>query len=233
LEQLDYKFTSILLQAESECAIPTQYPWSPELHQKSLIYTYWIIHLKGINNNINVTTQLNIIKDKLTDLDVYQENPQRQSLAQLRLARKNLINFQLGAHHNRDKFLNIQHQIMVDEGKMTQAKAIQHKMYREQQRRCWTLLRSIIHGSKTSGGISHVLTPIQPDPNIPNDYPQYNRIQTKTDMDTTLLTQNVQHFAQADGTPFTRQPLLDIVGKDGCALGALHILEGNQPDNIN
>jgi hypothetical protein len=52
-------------------------------------------------------------------------------------------------------------------------------------------------------------------------------------MDTTLLAQNVQHFAQADGTPFTRQPLLDIVGDDGCALGALRILEGNLPKNIN
>jgi hypothetical protein len=116
---------------------------------------------------------------------------------------------------------------------MTEAKALLHKIYREQQRRCWTLLRSIIHGNKTSGGISHILTPILTDPTIPNENPQYNRIQTKTDMDSTLLTQNVQHFAQADGIPFTRQPLLDIVGDDGCALGALQILEGNIPDNIN
>jgi hypothetical protein len=52
-------------------------------------------------------------------------------------------------------------------------------------------------------------------------------------MDSTLLTQNINHFAQADGTPFTRQPLLDIVGDDGCALGALQILEGNIPNNLD
>jgi hypothetical protein len=52
-------------------------------------------------------------------------------------------------------------------------------------------------------------------------------------MDSTLLTQNINHFSQADGSPFTRQPLLDIVGDDGCALGALQILEGNIPNNLD
>jgi hypothetical protein len=33
LEEIDTKFTNLLLQAESECAIPTQHPWSPELDQ--------------------------------------------------------------------------------------------------------------------------------------------------------------------------------------------------------
>jgi hypothetical protein len=154
---------------------------------------------------------------KKTDYDLFQNNRQRQSLAQLQLARKNLINCQLESHQKRDQFLNIQHQLMVEEGRMTQAKAIQQKIYREQQRRCWALLRNMIHGTITAGGISHVLIPLPPNPNIPNEETQYERIQTKPEMDSTLLTQNIKHFAQADGTPFTRQPLLDIVGDDGCA----------------
>jgi hypothetical protein len=51
-------------------------------------------------------------------------------------------------------------------------------------------------------------------------------------MDSTLLHQNINHFMQADGTPFTRSPLLDIIGEDGCAEGALQILDGNLPDHI-
>jgi hypothetical protein len=133
LENIDTEFTNILTTAENECAITTQYPWSPELHQKSMIYTYWLIYLKGNSNNINVITQLNIISKKITDYDIYQNNRQRQSLAQLRLARKNLINCQLESHQKRDQFLNIQHQLMVEEGRMTQAKAIQHKIHHEQQ----------------------------------------------------------------------------------------------------
>jgi hypothetical protein len=86
---------------------------------------------------------------------------------------------------------------------------------------------------KTAGSISHVLIPIPPNPNIPNEDTQYKRIQTKPEMDFTLLTQNINHFAQADGSPFTQQPLLDIIGDDGCALGALQILEGNIPNNLD
>jgi hypothetical protein len=56
---------------------------------------------------------------------------------------------------------------------MTKAKALQHKLYREQQRRCWQLLRNIIHGSKTAGGISHVLIPIPNDPNDVNAIQKY------------------------------------------------------------
>jgi hypothetical protein len=52
-------------------------------------------------------------------------------------------------------------------------------------------------------------------------------------MDATLLTQNITHFAQADGTLFTRQPLLDIIGDDGCQTGALQILEGIIPENLD
>jgi hypothetical protein len=48
-------------------------------------------------------------------------------------------------------------------------------------------------------------------------------------MDTTLLQQNINHFKQADGTPLTKSPFLDLIGEDGCAEGALQILEGNIP----
>jgi hypothetical protein len=39
-----------------------------------------------------------------------------------------------------------------------------------------------------------------------------------------LLEQNINHFKQADGTPLTKHPLLDIIGEE-----ALQILEGNIP----
>jgi hypothetical protein len=113
---------------------------------------------------------------------------------------------------------------------MSKAKALQQKLYPEQQRRCWQLLRNNIHGSKSSGGISHVVIPIPNDPNDNDAIQQYERIQTKNEMDTTLLKQNINHFKQADGTPFTRSPLLDIIGEDGCAEGALKILDDSIPE---
>jgi hypothetical protein len=168
LENIDVKFTTILLEAEAAIAIPVQYPWSPELPQSLLIYTYWIIHLKGNKTKLLVTKQLNNIPKQLTTHDVYQNNILRRPLMQLRSARKNLINCRLEAHQHRDNYLQIQHETLGESRKMTKAKALQKKLYRKQQRRCWQLLRNIIHGSKTAGGISHVLSPIPNDPNDTN-----------------------------------------------------------------
>jgi hypothetical protein len=50
LEQIDITFTEMLLQSESKCTIPSDYPWSPTLHKASLIYQYWctVFHGKKI-----------------------------------------------------------------------------------------------------------------------------------------------------------------------------------------
>jgi hypothetical protein len=117
LENIDVKFTTILLEAEAAIAIPVQYPWSPELHQSSLIYTYWIIHLKENKTKLDVTKQLNDIQKQLTTHDVYQNNILRRPLMQLRTARKNLINCRLEAHQHRDNYLRIQHETLVESGK--------------------------------------------------------------------------------------------------------------------
>jgi hypothetical protein len=115
---------------------------------------------------------------------------------------------------------------------MQKADAIRHKRNRENQRKCWQLLRTIIHGNKTSGGISHVLIPLPPDINTPKEQTPPQRIQTKQDMDNVLIDRNIDHFAQAHGTPFTISPLLDLFGTDGCTEAALSVLDGNIPTTV-
>jgi hypothetical protein len=115
---------------------------------------------------------------------------------------------------------------------MQKADAVRHKRNREQQRKCWQLLRTIIHGQRTSGGISHVLIPLPPNLNTHNIAPPPQRIQTKHEMDTVLLDRNIDHFAQAHGTPFTISPLLEIFGTDGCTQAALSILDGHIPQIV-
>jgi hypothetical protein len=91
----------------------------------------------------------------------------------MRIARRNLINCQLEAQQQRDIHLNIQHEILVENGQMTQARAIRIKINREHQRKCWKLLRNMIHGQKTAGGISHILIPTASnDPEIQDPPPQ-------------------------------------------------------------
>jgi hypothetical protein len=51
-------------------------------------------------------------------------------------------------------------------------------------------------------------------------------------LDPTLLHRNISHFSQADGTPFTTELLIDLIGEDGCSNKALEILEGNVPSSL-
>jgi hypothetical protein len=58
LEEVDTTFTDVLLQAESKCATPVDFPWSPTIQTKATVYQYWLTKLHGIKNNINVHDQL-------------------------------------------------------------------------------------------------------------------------------------------------------------------------------
>jgi hypothetical protein len=54
LEQIDQEFTAILLEAESKCSVPIEYPWSPTLDKHSVIYSYWSLKIRGFKNDINI-----------------------------------------------------------------------------------------------------------------------------------------------------------------------------------
>jgi hypothetical protein len=88
------------------------------------------------------------IKEKLNNVDIFQNNINRRPLLQMRLARKTLINCRLESEDKRDSQLSIQHELLIDQGKMTKADALLTKINREQQRKCWKLLRTMIHGEK-------------------------------------------------------------------------------------
>jgi hypothetical protein len=74
---------------------------------------------------------------------------------------------------------------------------------------------------------------IPPTPNETNKNQQPTRIQGNEILDPTLLHHNIDHFAQAKGSPFTISPLLEFIGEDGCSYAAMDVLNGNVPDSID
>jgi hypothetical protein len=256
LEAIDQQFTTILLKAEAQCAIPSKYPWSPEIQQASLIYHYWLIHQKGIKHRRNVSHQLHNISQQLSLTTLQQGDSTRSSLAQFRLARKTLIDTQQTSYSKRQDNLHILHETLVNEGKLKKSKALQLRIARERQRQCWASLRTLTKGNKTAGGISHVLiqttipssttmnqTTMNDNPNATThqeqspQHPQpmqttIQRIQTKNELDNALLNRNIKHFAQAQGTPFTIPPLSTTLGFAGCNDAAQRILNGTIPSNL-
>lgn len=51
-------------------------------------------------------------------------------------------------------------------------------------------------------------------------------------MNAALFERNCKHFAQADGTPCTREPLLNLIGTNGISESAQDILEGKIPSDL-
>jgi hypothetical protein len=143
---------------------------------------------------------------------------------QLKHARKNLINCHLRAQELREEYLELQQEIAVEEGNLTKSEAVRQLANRERQVRCWKTFKNLIQG-KSQGGITHIL--------IPNsDMTTFLRVKEKDEIDESLLHRNIEHFSQADGTPFTTSPLLDIAGEEGCSPTALQILEGHIPQGL-
>jgi hypothetical protein len=224
IEKIDQDSTNTLLTAEKSSGIPKQHSWSPTLHTASQIYEYWCIVAKSRTNNIQSTTQLQKIAEKLPSGSVFQGNPGRNMIGQLKRARKTLIDARQKSEELRDEFLPLQQELMVEQGKISKARAIQCKRTREQQQRCWRKFQVMRQDQRAPGGISHVL--LRTDESTPQ------RINDKDELDAVLLHRNIDHFQQAQGTPLTILPLLDILGQNRCSQEAFEILDGKIPNNI-
>jgi hypothetical protein len=160
---------------------------------------------------------------------VFQGNPSRAPRRQKQLARRLYISAQINARTLRDNFLQIQREHQIEEGNLTKAVAIRQILNQERRQRCWRIIQSLTK-PRSAGGISHVLTP-QLDDN--NREIGRTHIFDKEGMDNTLHSRNQSHFAQAEGTPFTRPPLLPAIHYDGCSATADAILDGIIPSTFD
>jgi hypothetical protein len=112
-------------------------------------------------------------------------------------------------------------------GNTTQAKAIQQIRNQEHRQKGWNTVRQLSK-PRAAGGISHILIPVYDDKGKEIGR---TRIQGKLQMDSHLHSRNQGHFAQADGTPFTRPPLSTDLAFDGCTVPSEAILTGVVPDS--
>jgi hypothetical protein len=97
----------------------------------------------------------------------------------------------------------------------------------ERQTQCWRNFKLLRTGHTNQGGVTHVLVP-----ESTTGHQTFRKVQLKHELDKVLLAQNITHFSQAEGTPFTMSPLIDILGVDGYTNEALDILDGNVPSNV-
>jgi len=221
LESIDAQLTKILIKADKHCKPPHPDPWSPELDQAYLRHRLWTITLSAEHNQRNMSDITDAIRARLRPSTEDAEDSTRSTLANLRRAQKQLRRVKREADKLRKEHL----EKLLNEAKAANRKKksaiLKHLIQAEQNRRCYCAFRQHTK-PKSAGGLAYITT-------TDDDTGEQTTIMEREDMDTTLLEYSRQHFAAAQGTPFTVEPLQHLLQYDGLTPFGLRVLQGKAP----
>lgn len=154
--QLDLDFTTLLLTSEKILTRKKQFSWSPTLHDSYLIYTYWRKVNSALANCYAIQHDIQDIYSKLQD-KLFFGNPLRHYQQQLRKAITNYIHCINTADALRDHHLTLQQELMIKQGKTTEAKAIRSIKNVERTKRMYKTLRILNKPELMNGGLSYII----------------------------------------------------------------------------
>jgi hypothetical protein len=138
----------------------------------------------------------------------------------MRLARKALKKILGNAKKLRQDHMEDRAKMAAYDGKVTEANAINSIMKAESQRNSWSRIRRCMGKGKKSG-LTHIL--------IEMEDGTTECITEKEEIENKIIDRNISHFSQADGSPFTISPLIDILGRYGTSDEAKQLLDGELP----
>jgi hypothetical protein len=223
LEETDQQFTLLLTSSENKLTKFYNTPWTPALHKVFLIDAYWAIKNASHSKHYEVSHQLADIHTKVGD-DVYMGNPHRNPHKQ-KIKANRILQAQREmelATQNRSAFLSIRQEQNILEDKRKEQRIVQQIARAERKTRCFSQMRRATQPGRSTGGLSHIIIANGDD---------IQRIDDPQEMNSYLYQRNINHFAQAHGTPFTVPPLSELLDFNGCTPCAQEILNGKIPDN--
>ena len=213
LDGIDQKFARILLEAETQCTRIVSHPWSPKLRSAQREVRFWKLWLSELKLGKNLSVQ----RSKITDIVDPNKPSMTTVIRNLRAARRELRATMKAAKELRHTHLADRSDMASTEGKEREASEIQRIMRAEALKATFTRLRAIMKGTN-SGAMSHVL--------VEDANGKVTTVHDQSEINTLLLQRNTSHFSQADGTPFTKSPLTDLLGKYGTNSHSEQLLSG-------
>jgi len=226
LDQIDNQLTSILLQADRACGSNNTTPWSPTVNQAYLQHRMWSIALTAHRNHRDMDDIIAAIRAKLTPSEEDKLEKTRSTSANLRNAQKKLQKAKREADILRQQHLDALLNEARASNKKKKSKALTHLIRAEQNRRCYAAFR---HHTKprSQGGLAFITKH-----NGPTEPP--TTIMEPDEMNETLLEYSRLHFSKAQGSPFTVEPLSNLLQYDGLTVFGNQILKGRSTlDNVN
>jgi len=224
LDEIDQDLTSIIVQADRQCAKFRTTPWSPKLHNAYVEHRYWALQASALKTGRNYDHLLKQIRAKLgiTSTD---KNHRKTIQTNLQCLQKTFREIRKEAADHRKAFLD---ELMVA-AKATKNKQcqqlIRHLKTAKDNRRCFALTRAIMK-PHSAGGLTHILD--TPDQGI-----TWTTIDKKENMEQKLLAHSQNHFSQAHSTPYTTEPLNELLGYDGLTEFGDKVFQGTTPNDLN
>jgi hypothetical protein len=211
--------TAMLKYEKSTCSMKDRAYWSPELEQSNLLIQFWNILHKSIQQQVDASKRLHSIcqyLDTATKLLIcHWQCPVKTALRQALNSHKLLLknHFQLREHHLQKKVDDENERIGSSEV-LTITKLIR----RERKRQDHSYIRRLIKNQHSKG-----LTVLEiPTSNNPEDWEE---ITDPVEIETNLIHKSIDHFSQANNTPFCQPPLKEVFGYEGTTADMINMIK--------
>jgi len=186
----------------------------------------WSIALTAHRNHRDMDNIIAAIQAKLTPLEEDKLEKMRSTSANLRNAQKKLRKAKREADILRQQHLDALLNEARASNKKKKSKALTHLIRAEQNRRCYAAFRHHMK-PRSQGGLAFITKnngPTEPT----------TTIMEPDEMNDTLLEYSRIHFSKAQGSPFTVEPLSNMLQYDGLTVFGNQILKGRAVlDNFN
>jgi len=164
-----------------------------------------------------MSAAITAIRQQLLPSPIDQQELTRSMSANLRQATKALRAAKKEADSLRKQHLEAVLNEARATNKQKKSKALENLIRAEQNRRCYAAFRQSTK-PKATGGLAYIM--------VPDGENQPRTIMEKDELDDTLLEYSRKHFATAQGTPFTVEPLQHLLQYDGLTPFGNHVLQG-------
>eukprot|EP00978_Attheya_sp_CCMP212_P007209 scaffold16728_cov60-Attheya_sp.AAC.2 len=211
LEKVDADLNKILLDAEGQIATHSYIPWSPELHKAYEVWKYWRIRLSNLKTKRIPGKRAKQLLERLSNQhEVLQGDSKRSVTGQLRKARSVLLKCRQSITELQQAHMEKIAVLYEVDNDAKRAKIVKRIMRAEAQAAMYKNLRKYLRPGSQSITYVEISENPHEDPKVAT---KWKKIFDKTELERILHERNRIHFSRAatDGTPFTVDPLADIL----------------------
>jgi hypothetical protein len=215
LNALEAEFSKGKLEAEVKCAKVRSVPWSPqlmEMQQRLRFWKYWLSEMRT-----GICFQQARVKVWEDGAAAFRAVNWATVQEELQCAQKGVKQMLSNAVELRSDHLEERAKMAEWEGNGTVEKIVKRIIKAEQLRGTHKKIDTLL-GKNNRSGLTFLL--------VEKTDGTCESIFNRNEVNKLLIERFSEHFGQADGTPFTKEPLRSLFGPDGSNMASKDLLEG-------